>query len=80
MELNVDWLGVASWLGILTMALQYYLGNFVKPLIWEETDDLPVEERIKRRKRFKRICDWKILTLLVLAVALGVVGIVIKLL
>lgn len=77
---DLDLLSIASWLGILVIAIQYYVSNFVKPEKWERFDKEP--DPIKRenlRKRFKRKWDFIIFPLLGVAVMLGLLGIVAKL-
>ena len=79
MILNVDWLGIASWLAMFTMALEYYISNFIRPGKWKEIKHIQDPEvRDERRKRFSRICNFIVFPLLALAVAIGFMGIVIR--
>jgi len=77
---DLDLLNIASWLGILVVAVQYYVSNFLRPEKWEQFDKEPDPiKREKLRKGFKRKWDLIIFPLLGIAVALGLFGIIAKL-
>ena len=77
---NLDLLSVASWLGILVIAVQYYINNFLQPEIWKRIDEEVQDpiQRDNRRKGFKRKRDVVIFALLGIAVLLGLIGIIAK--
>ena len=77
-ELNL--LSIASWLGIVVIAIQYYVSNFRKPAKWEQFDkEADPIKRENLRKGFKRRWDWIIFPLFGTAVVVGLVGIITKL-
>jgi len=79
---ELDLLSIATWLGILVIAVQYYVNNFLKPEKWKQFDNKEADpiKRENLKKRFRRKWDLVIFLLLGFAVVLGLLGIIAKLL
>lgn len=78
---KVNFIIIASWLGILTMTIQYYIGNIYMPNKREELEE--EYDSVKAKKLYKNIkkrCDYFIFSFLTLSVLIGIFGIIIDIL
>ena len=82
MSKQLDLLSVASWLAIIVIAIQYYVANFVVPEKWRLIDKRSSDplEAEKLKKEFKRKFDLTVFIFLLVAVLLGIIEILRKLL
>jgi hypothetical protein len=71
---NLDLLSIASWLAISVVALQYYVNNFLKPKRWVQFTKKTNSSELKNK--FLKKWDLIILLLFIIAVGLGLLGII----